>query len=273
MNSSAEERYLVVETFDEQDRLLKRMWMRPRTRSVHRLGGPAVQEFNPETGEVTKESWIDKRHGDQYRDGFASPLVPPHLQHDVEYLVDETFDEDGSLEKRVWMHPDSYMFHRENAPAIEFYDPESGQLSGEMWIDEYNHGRHRGDNLPSNISIDPQTGVVTMEQYYRHGRLHRDDYGPTQIYRDGITGKITELKFHFEGELHREDDLPAFQEFDSTTGAPLREEFFHRNEHHRINGPAIIEYDDKGQVIVSSLEFYEYGQRTYPNNKVEPEAP
>jgi hypothetical protein len=189
------------------------------------------------------------------------------------YLVVEAFDEQDRLVERTWKDPRTDYIHRVGGPALQKFDPETSQLEREVWIDRFNHGKHRDGNLPSDISIDPQTGVVILEEYYRNGRLHRDDDGPAEIYRNSETGQITGLIFRHEGDRHRDGDLPAEQDFDPATGALVREEYFRSGVRHRDNGPAIIEYDTSGQPIPTSLEYYRDGLKVKPGYMLSPTEP
>lgn len=179
---------------------------------------------------------------------------------DIEYFVLEEFDDQHRLERRTWHTASSRETHREGGPAVEEFNPETGKLVGEIWIDIYKHGRHRDGNLPAESSIDPHSGIVTHELYYRFSRLHRDDGGPAKIYRDKDTGVVHCCVYCREGLRHRDGDLPALQDFDPETGHLVREEFYENDVLHRDYGPAIIEYDASGNTLRASLRYFRRGR-------------
>jgi len=183
------------------------------------------------------------------------------LSNEREYRVVEKVDERDRLVKRTWYHARQHSVHRQGGPAVENFDPATGKSVGEIWIDQFNHGKHRDDNLPAETSINPKSEVMTFEMYYRNGRLHRDDNLPANIHRNETTGSIIYSACYYEGYEHRSDDLPAIQEFHSETGKIIREEYFRNGERHRDRGPAIIEYNQNGTVIPSSLQFFRNGEK------------
>lgn len=191
----------------------------------------------------------------------------------IEYNVVEEVDDQNRIVRRVWRDPATLRNHRIGGPAVEQYKPGTNQIIGEIWIDRLNHGRHREGNLPAEIAIDPNTGVTTREEYYRSDQLHRDDDGPSEIYRDPRTGHVTRTVHSFEGVTHREGDLPAVQEFDPETGHLIREEYYRDALRHRDNGPAIILFDQGGNVIPASLEFFRKGRKVLPSGSFAPRSP
>ena len=183
------------------------------------------------------------------------------LSKEYEYRVVEKVDEKGCLTKRTWHHARQHSAHRQGGPAVETFDPETGKRIGEIWINNFNHGKHRENDLPAEITIDPKSGIVTFEMYYQNGRLHRDHDQPAEIHRDGTTGHITCVIYAYEGYEHRVGDLPAVQEFDPDAGKLMRSEYYCEGERHRDKGPAIVEYDLTGVVMPNSLQFYRNGQK------------
>lgn len=192
---------------------------------------------------------------------------------EVEYRVVEKLDEQGRLLRRTWHDHRSYMVHHTSGPAVQIFEPSSGMLTGEIWINQHQHGKHRDGNLPSEKSIDPKTGIITREEYYFHGRHHRDDGGPTEIYRDSSTGHVTTLVFSYEGYIDREGDQAAVQEFSPEDGRLLREEFYRMGQRHRDGGPAIIEYDLTGKPLLSSLQYFQHGKIVQPTGEFYPPEP
>lgn len=178
---------------------------------------------------------------------------------DQELILDEELDEHGRLVERVWLDPQNLLPHREFGPAKQVFDPQSGRLTCEIWINQYQHGRHRTGNLPSEVSIDPKSGVVVIELYEQNGRLHRNDGGPTKILRNAISGDLTFLEYRWDGLLHRDQGQPAVQEFCPESGDLLHEEYHVDGVLHREDGPAVVSYDDLGRAIPDSMQYFTYG--------------
>lgn len=191
----------------------------------------------------------------------------------VEYCVVEKVDEQGRLLRRTWSLPRTGATHHVGGPAVEIFDPNSGKLTGEIWINRYRHGKHRDGNLPSEFSVDPVSNITVREEFYHDNRHHRDDGGPTEIYRDNVTGHVTMLVFCYEGLRDREGDQAAVQEFSEKDGRLLREEFYTLGQRHRENGPAIVDYDSSGNPIRSSLQYYRHGKKTPTTNGFVPAGP
>lgn len=195
------------------------------------------------------------------------------LNNKVEYRVVERIDGQDRLLRRTWYAPRTEALHRVGGPTVEIFEPESGKLIGEIWINQYRHGKHRDGNLPSEFTVDPETSIITREEFYQNNRHHRDDGGPTEIYRDNVTGHVTRLVFSYEGLHGREGDLPAVQEFSEKNGRLLREEFYSLGQLHRECGPAIIEYDPSGTPIPSSLQYYLRGKKLSTVERLGPSGP
>ena len=165
---------------------------------------------------------------------------------EIEHRVVEKLDDQKRLIKRTWHTKHSNAAHRHGDPAVEEYDPESGKLTALHWIDQTNHGRHREGFLPAFVQIDPATDVVYNEEYYVSNLQHRDDGGATKILRNRANGVIVEQQYHIDGSLHRDYDLPAVMEFHPETGLVTRLEYYQRGQLHRLNGPAVVEFDEDG---------------------------
>lgn len=64
---------------------------------------------------------------------------------------------------------------------------------------------HRTSDRPAVIERDEDTGVVTREEYYEHGRLHRECRGdvmrPAVIVRDPMTGLVTRAAGYVHGRF------------------------------------------------------------------------
>lgn len=147
-----------------------------------------------------------------------------------EYRVVEERDKNDRLVRQTWYDAASQKPHRLDGPAVQSFHPVTGAITSEIWIDRFNHGRHRDNNLPAETIIDADTGVKTLEEFYRNGHLHRDDGGPAEIHRDPATGNVTLLAYRFEGALHRDNQMPALQEFDPVSGLLTNQEFYRHGQ-------------------------------------------
>ena len=165
--------------------------------------------------------------------------------------VVEKFDDLGRLEERIWKSMHSDAPHRQNGPAFEKFDPESGKLISSIWIDQRNGGYHRGDGLPALVQIDPVTGVVHNEEFYLSGIRDRPDGGPTKILRNRKSGLLVEQEFRVDGWLHRDDDLPAVMTYHEGSKQAARIEYHQGGVLHRDKGAAIVEFDETGNAILT----------------------
>lgn len=177
-----------------------------------------------------------------------------------EYFVEEQEDEKGRLLKRSWFDARQRKAHRVGGPAIETFDPESGIVIGEVWVNYREGGIHREDDLPAVIKVDPNSGVTTFEEHYWRGRLHRDGDKPAGIHKDKDTGRVTFQLYSSGGQRDREGGLPAAIELNPESGNVTREEYYRDGVLHRDNGPAIVEYNEAGQAIPGMLQYYHYGR-------------
>lgn len=178
---------------------------------------------------------------------------------EFEYRVLEQVDENGRILRRLWKTNHSDALHRCEAPAQEEFDPASGRLVSAKWIDQSKHGLHRAGGLPAAIEIDPNSGVVTLEQYFLSGLEHKSDGGPSKVIRDATSGQVVLEEHRIHGELSRLCGLPAITEYCEDSGQPVRLEFFVNGVRHREHGPAIVEFDENQNVILA--EFFEDGQQ------------
>lgn len=275
VNVHIEDEYRVEEFRDNQGRLAKRVWWSHAGPHIHRKGAPAIEVFDPESGETIEEMDVDLRRFGKHR--------PRPLAHDPtidpgsgklragfrkrEYRVVEQRDDRGSLLSRRWQTSPDLRFGREEGPAVENFDPESGTTIRRVWIFPDGVGKHSFDDHPASINIDPDSGVITSEEYYDCGIMHREG-GPAEIHRDAKTGGVTFTAYYKDGRMHRYDDRPAL-EFFSPEGKKLREEYYVLGRRHRENGAAVVSFDSLGRRIPESEEYFLEGK---PVNRSDPAA-
>ena len=73
-------------------------------------------------------------------------------------------DDDGVLERRIYVHPKTGEYHREDGPAIQVYF-----LDGSIELQSFfiNGVPHREDGAA--IQWFNRNGNITVEEYYLHG--------------------------------------------------------------------------------------------------------
>tara|TARA_R110002072_G_scaffold266193_2_gene425038 strand:- start:5275 stop:5688 length:414 start_codon:yes stop_codon:yes gene_type:complete len=80
-------------------------------------------------------------------------------------------------------------------PSTILYD-EEGRVDALLWKKD---GKLHRENGPAWISVNPETGVHTHEDYYENGLCHRGGRLPAQIRRDGGTGEVTQVMYWEHG--------------------------------------------------------------------------
>ncbi|SNY59453.1 hypothetical protein SAMN06297129_3765 [Pseudooceanicola antarcticus] len=239
--------YRVFETHDTQYRLTSRSWLlAPTSRSrglnagLHLLfhqDGPAYEEFDPETGALIHEAWVEDLR-------WSAPL---------------------STIPTLPFRPNR---REDTLPAETKYDANSGIVTFERYTREGK--KHRDGGEPSEIYRDGKTGHVTSWFFYQRGNFARDDNLPTGQHFSPETGRLLRDEYlkrvNLEPVLDREDG-PALIEYDPESGRVVREEYYREDELHREDGPAIIEYDADGSPIASSFQYFRNGYEV----AVEPE--
>lgn len=169
----------------------------------------------------------------------------------------ESLDEHGRLKERTWKSAHSDAPHRKHGPAVEKFEPASGKLTSYLWIDQTQGGRHRAGNLPAFVQIDPETGVVYNQEFYKCGVQDRLDGGPTKVLRNRKSGLVIEQEFRVDGWLHRDGDVPAVEQYHDGSEQVARVEYYRGGVLHRDIGPAIMEFDESGNV--TQAKFFRQG--------------
>src|SRR5580704_11435597 len=92
---------------------------------------------------------------------------------------------------------------------------------------------------------------VEMHKY--RGRKHREG-GPAEIVRCAATGIVVEERYYWHGRLHRLDG-PARLEYNGKGVVTLEMYFIYGSLHVDREGPAWIERDEAGTVVIAEPEF------------------
>ncbi|MEQ8306903.1 MAG: hypothetical protein RIA09_10100 [Hoeflea sp.] len=154
---------------------------------LHRVGGPAVQEFSVESGELIGLTYYKDDSISYREDGLATMSIDP---------------ESGVVTYEEWKDGAN---GDPEAPSTIARNAESGAVTLQIW--DANERMHRDGDRPAWLVIDPQTGVVVREEYWFEDNLHREK-GPAVIHRDAQTGEV----YHVEYHRHGKPDLDAYEE-------------------------------------------------------------
>lgn len=100
-------------------------------------------------------------------------------------------------------------YHREDGPAIIFYNPDNTKF---------------------------------REEYYLDGKLHRED-GPAII--DYYSNRKYKMCSYYKNDNIHKEDGPAVIMYDNF-GKIFREEYYLNDKKHRADGPSVITYNKKG---------------------------
>lgn len=153
--------------------------------------------------------------------------------------------------------------HRDgdNPAYIKFYDDKHTIYGVEFWN---NGALHRNNNQPA--IIEYHHGDISMLQYWTHGNItkyisYHDKSTPKEIkYFDGEYYK-SNTSFMPKDGYHKDDDTPAVIYY-YKNGAVKSELYYkHGKLHRKGDKPAIIHYYDDASHNMSSIEYYQDGNR------------
>ncbi len=99
---------------------------------------------------------------------------------------------------------------------------------------------------------------IIAEYYFKEGKLHREESEGAALIRYYPNNKVFKKIYYKEGLIHRENNLPAFYEY-YKNGSLKLVEYRVNNKLHRENGAAIIEYDERKNII--SYQYYLNGKQ------------
>jgi len=153
-----------------------------------------------------------------------------------EYLVKiETDPESGRRVSERWLlnHNDGLFLHREDGPAVQQWDAETGVLVVEGY---YRFGGESREGLPAVTERDPRTGETLSEVWSEHGAAHRDGDKPAVWFKDPETGVIHTEEYWQLGVMGREAG-PAVIHRDPQTGLIIGKEFYRAGNFERLEGP------------------------------------
>jgi len=175
---------------------------------LNRIGFPAYQEFDPETGVLTvagyyqfglperedgpfEQHWDPKtgvcilerycRGGKEHRDND----LPSTIRRDAKSgkVIEENYCQFG-------------VKHRHHGPAKLLYDPDTGYVYYEEWCVR---GEKTGTaNRPAVVLRNRFSGATVQEEYWKHGLRHRKGQ-PAYIIRDPETGEVKEKIYFLRG--------------------------------------------------------------------------
>lgn len=205
----------------------------------HRKDGPATIYYDG-----YKEWWInDKLHNENgpaviYPDGEEE-----YWENGKSIPGGNTKDGYGLERMIVKDDLTKYYFkdrlHREDGPAVIFFDKEEGKWIKEWWIN--------GNKLKEEKEL-PVYKVVNENNrtiYYKDGKFHRED-GPAVIYKNDHHKDYHEL-WYKDGKLHRENG-PAVVYPNEV------QKWYKDGKLHREDGPAVVFFDGR-------QEWYKNGEK------------
>ena len=165
------------------------------------------------------------------------------------------------------MNENKNSYKREFSVTIE-RDAQTDRIIGEVWRNL--DGVHdRDGDLPAIIRYDRDTGEEILRAWYFQGEEHRDR-GPA--FEKIESGHVVSEVWKRHGKMHREGDRPA-QTFRSREAGQITFEVYAtRGLKDRANGPAVISYDESGNIL--EQEFWRNGQKvTGTNTPASPPRP
>lgn len=198
---------------------------------AHRIGAPAIIEYDPVTGAVTDEDWVV--HGRDVPPGVTSATydydLPPPRHASPSNTPKKAQDDEGPDTCEKWLNQeyDTKTLQR----SIAYY-----QNTDVVRNIRFDHKRfmHRNDGLPAWVHFDT-TGVIAHRAWFVNSQRHREDDRPACVGYDLTTGAVTYEEWYVGGKQHREGGLPAKIEYDPTTGAVISEAWFF--DDYRTPGP------------------------------------
>lgn len=140
---------------------------------------------------------------------------------------------------------------------------ETGRIVEEAWYDSFRNMHNF--RSPAYRKFDPKSGRVLYERWMESGEEHRwPDDGPTEVFWNLEYDRIVQECHRRSGKLHRENDRPARIWYAPENGMRVREEFWFNGQLHRENRlPAVLVHSEvHGDVI--QTEFYEHGLKINP---------
>lgn len=153
----------------------------------HRIGGPAVQRFDAESGKLTEQAYYKNNLPSHRDDGLHAIQYDP--QTGVVIREDWKDGANGDPE----------------APSVIERDPKLGTITWQVWL--VNGKVQRDGDRPARIARDPETGIAVTTEYWLENDPHREN-GPAIIRRDAHTGAVTYEEYLWHGSL----DLDAYEE-------------------------------------------------------------
>ena len=88
----------------------------------------------------------------------------------------------------------------EDMPSIIVYDFDTGKPSVMTY---FTNGQCHRVGKPADYEISPETGMIVSEEWYIDGKEHREGGLPSTIHRNAETGQITYQRFCVHGKETR----------------------------------------------------------------------
>ena len=114
---------------------------------------------------------------------------------EVNFEVKVVFSEmTGNISREFW-YLNKMLESPGDRPAVIHYD-EQGNPTSMCWMHKNSYHRENG---PARLEIVPETGVIYLEQWMKHGTTHRDGEEPAVIIRDKQSGEICNTVRYLNG--------------------------------------------------------------------------
>lgn len=124
--------------------------------------------------------------------------------------------ETGSILEERWKNQFGQFDRLADLPAVTWYCPDTGKIIYQRWHQgEIPKGPHRDGDKPARVTINPNNGIYTQEDFFKLGSYHRDGDNPAEIARrdDGTPEECAYWQF---GKRHRQPERgPAVIHFDA----------------------------------------------------------
>lgn len=179
MKFTDEEKYIVkIERDSKSGNVIGERWFN-KHEQPHRIGGPAVQRFDAESGKLIEQAY--------YKNNRRS------CREDRLHAV-YTDSQTGIVIKEEWHDGDG---RDPDLPSVIGRDPKLGTVVWQCWT--VNGDVQRDGDRPARITRDPETGIAVVTEYWYKNNPHRKN-GPAIIERVSQTGAITNEEYYWNGD-------------------------------------------------------------------------
>ena len=232
--------------------------------------------------QIRNEWYLDNFRGREVPDGEDEADYPGavELYDDEENRVEAEawFESNGDLRESItyYNNDEGRMFKREffeygmlgsrDSPSVLYYfDTPEERVAKEQWYIDGSLGRMGG--LPQEVSyFDDDAHRIEQMKWYIGGELNRGDNRPAVVtFFNNDAQRIMMREWYIDGSPGREDGKASTRIYFDNERNSIRQQrwetmYMEGKVPYRTNGPAVIDYDESGNVV--SQEWYDLnGQR------------